>query len=76
MLTHSLFLFLLIFAYFIVFFPIGFEPEFFPWPLGFFSESLHVFHVLRVCEHQHMLGFSQTHIPRVGKEQGPVGTPK
>lgn len=54
MLTHSLFLFLLIFAYFIVFFPIGFEPEFFPWPLGFFSESLHVFHVLTVCEHQHI----------------------
>ena len=54
MLTHSLFLFLLIFAYFIMFFPIGFVPEFFPWPLGFFSESLHVFHVLRVCEHQHI----------------------
>ena len=75
MLTHSLFLFLLIFAYFIMLFPIGFEPECFPWPLGFFSKSLNVFHVLRVVSTSTSVRFFPDPHPQGRKGTGTCGDP-
>ena len=58
-------------------FPVSFEPEFshgpwgsLPWVSGCISC------VEGLWAPAQLLGFSQTHIPRVEKEQGPVGTPE